>query len=62
MSEVTGLPKKPLSRTETYLANIAGEEVELPEKPLSRVEQYLEYIAVNGGGGGGHDAPCLHLR
>ena len=44
MSEVTGLPEKPLSRTETYLASIAGEEVELPDKPLSRVEQYLEYI------------------
>lgn len=53
MSEVTGLPEKPLSRTEQYLASMAGQETELPEKPLSRVEQYLDYIAKNGGGGGG---------
>lgn len=53
MSEVTGLPEKPLSRTEQYLASMAGQETELPEKPLSRVEQYLDYIAKHGGGGGG---------
>lgn len=49
----TELPEKPESREESYLADIAGQEVELPEKPLSRKEQYLAYIAENGGGGGG---------
>ena len=43
----------PASRTESYLAKAAGEDVTIPEKPLSRLEQYLEAIAENGGGGGG---------
>ena len=49
----TELPEKPLSREESYLAKIAGEDISLPEKPESRTEQYLAYIAENGGGGGG---------
>jgi hypothetical protein len=49
----TDLPDTPESREESYLADIAGQDVELPEKPLSRKEQYLAYIAENGGGGGG---------
>lgn len=49
----TELPDHPESREESYLADIAGQEVTLPEKPLSRKEQYLAYIAENGGGGGG---------
>lgn len=49
----TDLPDQPESREESYLADIAGQDVELPEKPLSRKEQYLAYIAENGGGGGG---------
>lgn len=47
------LPEKPLSRKESYLAKIAGEDVVIPEAPESRTEQYLAYIAENGGGGGG---------
>ena len=43
----------PASRTESYLAKAAGEDVTIPEKPESRIEQYLEAIAENGGGGGG---------
>lgn len=42
----------PASRTESYLAKAAGEDVTIPEKPLSRIEQYLEAIAEGGGGGG----------
>lgn len=49
----TELPEKPLSRKESYLAAIAGEDVTLPDAPESRTEQYLAYIAENGGGGGG---------
>lgn len=49
----TELPERPESREESYLADIAGQEVVLPEAPLSRKEQYLAYIAENGGGGGG---------
>lgn len=48
----TGLPDKPKSREESYLAKIAGEDVDTPEKPESRTEQYLAYIAENGGSGG----------
>ena len=47
------LPKNPLTRIETYLSNIAGENTTLPDHPITRIEQYLEYIAQNGGGGGG---------
>lgn len=35
----------PVSRTEDYLAAIAGEAVELPEYPVSRIEEYLAKIA-----------------
>ena len=48
----TDLPEKPESRKESYLADIAGQEVVLPEEPKSREEQYLAYIAEHGGGGG----------
>lgn len=44
---------KPITRQESYLANIAGEENPLPEDPITREEIYLDYIAKNGGGGGG---------
>lgn len=47
------LPDEPLTRMEQYLAKIAGQDVTLPDVPQSRVEQYLDYIAENGGGGGG---------
>ena len=43
----------PKSRTESYLAKAAGEDVPIPEEPRSRLEQYLNAIAENGGGGGG---------
>lgn len=46
------IPSKPITRQETYLANIAGEKNELPT-PITREEQYLDYIANHGGGGGG---------
>lgn len=39
------LPEGPNSRTEEYLANIAGQTDALPEAPNSRVEQYLDHIA-----------------
>lgn len=41
------LPEAPQSRTEQYLAKIAGQTASLPEAPGSRVEQYLDYIAEN---------------
>lgn len=44
---------EPKSRTESYLAKAAGEDVTIPEKPESRLEQYLAAIAEGGGGGGG---------
>lgn len=46
------LPEKPITRRETYLSNIAGQNTPLPEKPITREEAYLDYIAKNGGGGG----------
>lgn len=42
------LPEAPNSRSEQYLAKIAGQTGPLPEAPRSRVEQYLDYIAENG--------------
>ena len=42
------LPGAPNSRSEQYLAKIAGQNVALPEAPNSRVEQYLDYIAEHG--------------
>lgn len=47
------LPEEPENRREQYLASIAGQEVTLPAEPASREEEYLDYIAKNGGGGGG---------
>lgn len=42
---------EPITRKETYLAAIAGEDVEVPE-PVTREEVYLKAILDNGGGGG----------
>lgn len=47
------LPEKPTGREETYLASIAGQNVQIPDNPQGRVEEYLDYIARTGGGGGG---------
>lgn len=41
------LPDNPLTRSEQYLAKIAGQDTALPDAPLTRVEQYLDYIAKN---------------
>lgn len=49
------LPKKPITRQETYLSNIAGQATALPSIPRSREEMYLDYIAKNGGQSGGGD-------
>lgn len=38
-------PEKPLTRKESYLAEIAGQNVVIPEKPLTREESYLAAIA-----------------
>ena len=46
------LPKKQYSRSEKFLNYIATGEGELPT-PQSRTEIYLDYIARNGGIGGG---------
>ncbi len=46
----------PRTRTEEYLAHMAGKLVDLPAKQFSRLERYLKAIADridNGGGGGG---------
>lgn len=48
-----GLPNKPITRKEHYLAKIAGQNVGIPDKPKTREEQYLDEIARHGGGGGG---------
>lgn len=47
------VPTNPNGRRETYLAAIAGENVQIPDNPQGREEEYLDYIARNGGGGGG---------
>jgi len=41
----------PITRKESYLAAIAGEQVQVPEKPITREEAYLDAIAKGGGGG-----------
>lgn len=41
----------PITRSEQYLAKIAGENVSLPD-PITREEIYLNAIANKGGGGG----------
>lgn len=38
-------PEKPLTRKESYLAGIAGQNTVLPEKPFTREETYLAAIA-----------------
>lgn len=51
------LPTNPQSRSEEYLNAIAtGDASNLPE-PESRMDEYLDYIAKNGGGGGGSSLP-----
>ena len=40
-----GLPSSPGSRIETYLAYLAGEDVELPDTPISSAGELLEDIA-----------------
>lgn len=51
--DASGLPA-PITRQENYLAAIAsGDSSGIPEEPITREEQYLDYIAKNGGGGGG---------
>lgn len=44
--------KNPLSRTEQYLAAIAGGGNPVPDHPLTRIEEYLAAILAGGGGGG----------
>lgn len=51
------IPNKPETRKETYLAAIAGQNVDLPPYPITREEAYLDQIAKNGGGGGGYVLP-----
>ena len=51
------LPENPITRKETYLAKIAGQEVQLPDVPITREEAYLNEIAKSGGGGGGYVLP-----
>jgi len=47
------IPENPINRYESYLAKIAGQEVEVPDHPITREEAYLDEIARNGAGGGG---------
>ena len=47
------IPSKPITRKETYLAAIAGQDVKVPDYPITREEAYLAEIAKNGTGGGG---------
>ena len=47
------IPNNPITRTEQYLAKIAGQNVPVPDYPITREESYLDYIAKHGGGGGG---------
>lgn len=49
------LPENPINRYESYLAKIAGQEVEVPDHPITREEAYLDYIAKHSGGGGTTD-------
>ena len=42
--------KTPLTRTEQYLAAIAGGDNPVPDRPLTRVEEYLDAILRQGGG------------
>ena len=47
------LPNEPITRTETYLARIAGQNIEIPDEPITRTEMYLDAIARSGGTGEG---------
>ena len=47
------LPNAPVGPEQTYLARIAGQNVDLPKEPVGPVQVYLNYIAKHGGGGGG---------
>lgn len=47
------IPNNPITRKESYLAAIAGQEVAVPEYPITREEAYLEAIMNNGGGASG---------
>lgn len=44
---------KPVTRVESYLSAIAGEDTRVPAEPITRIEKYLQAILDNGGGGGG---------
>lgn len=44
------LPENPITRKETYLAKIAGQEVQIPDVPITREEAYLNQIAKEGMG------------
>lgn len=44
------LPTEPMTRTERYLARLAGQDVSIPDTPITREEEYLAYIIANGGG------------
>ena len=50
---------EPQTRTEGFLAKIAGLSDTLPQGEFSRLERYLHYIAENGGGGGGGSLPFV---
>ena len=39
-----------MTRTERYLARLAGQDVSIPDTPITREEEYLAYIIENGGG------------
>lgn len=47
------LPNNPITRKETYLAKIAGQNVTIPDEPITREEMYLDAIAKGGGSGDG---------
>lgn len=47
------LPSNPITRKETYLAKIAGQNVTIPDEPITREEMYLDAIAQGGGAGDG---------
>ncbi len=47
-------PDAPVTRLETYLARLAGQDVSIPDTPITRIEEYLAHMI---GGGGGVPAP-----
>lgn len=53
-NDASGIPPVPYTREEMYLYAITtGDTSNLPDHPYTREEMYLDYIAKNGGGGGG---------